>query len=234
MRAAGKIIHPGVGRSQQGRDHAGGSWITQREINQQLQQRRTRATRNQERHVGSPSKQVGDYDDDDDASARLTWVDLWVSVTNGRGEIRTLLHGLTGYAEPGSMLAIMGPSGSGKTSLPDSLAGMDVLMLIAEILEIHDLRAPRALQHSICLLTTSFSDWSTGRLAKNATLKGDIPVNGHKTKLSYGMAVSLPNSWSLLRASSCTASAFIVQGLRFRFQAVLCSCFPMSREWRWV
>jgi ABC-type glutathione transport system ATPase component len=125
-------------------------------INQQLQQRHTRATRNQaERHVGSPSKQVGD---DDDASARLTWVDLWVSVTNGRGEIRTLLHGLTGYAEPGSMLTIMGPSGSGKTSLLYSLAGIDVLMLIAEILDIHDLRAPRVLQHSICLLTTSFSD----------------------------------------------------------------------------
>jgi ABC-type cobalamin/Fe3+-siderophores transport system ATPase subunit len=92
------------------------------------------------------------------------------------------------------MLAIMGPSGSGKTSLLDSLAGMDVLMLNAEVLDIHDLRAPRALQHSICLLTASFSDWSTGRLAKNATLKGNILVNGHKTKLSYGMAVSLPNS----------------------------------------
>jgi len=94
MHAAGKIVHPGVGRSQQGRDHAGGSSSTQREINQQLQQRHTRATRNRERHVGSPSKQVGD--DDDDASARLTWVDLWVSVTNGRGEIRTLLHGAYG------------------------------------------------------------------------------------------------------------------------------------------
>jgi ABC-type glutathione transport system ATPase component len=162
MHAAGKTVHPVVGRSQQGRDHAGGSSSTQREINQQLQQlqqRHTLATRNQaKRHVGSRSKQVGDDDDDDDddASARLTWVDLWVSITNGRGEIRTVLHGLTGYAEPGSMLAIMGPSGSGKTSLLDSLAGMDVLMLNAEVLDIHDLRAPRALQHSICLLTASF------------------------------------------------------------------------------
>lgn len=98
MHAAGKTVHPGVGRSQQGRDHAGGSSSTQREINQQLQQRHTRATRNQaKRHVRSRSKQVGDDDDDDDASARLTWVDLWVSVTNGRGDIRTLLHGLTPY-----------------------------------------------------------------------------------------------------------------------------------------
>jgi ABC-type glutathione transport system ATPase component len=64
----------------------------------------------------------------DDACARLTWMDLSVSVTNGRGESRTLLHGLTGYAEPGCMLAIMGPSGSGKTSLLDSLAGKNLMM----------------------------------------------------------------------------------------------------------
>ena len=63
-----------------------------------------------------------------DMSARLTWQDLWVSVTNAKGENRTLLHGLTGYAEPGSMLAIMGPSGSGKSTLLDSLAGQSVCL----------------------------------------------------------------------------------------------------------
>ncbi len=44
-----------------------------------------------------------------------------------------------GLCRAGSMLAIMGPSGSGKTSLLDSLAAMDVLMLNAEVLDIHDL-----------------------------------------------------------------------------------------------
>ena len=65
-----------------------------------------------------------------DMSARLTWQDLWVSVTNAKGENRTLLHGLTGYAEPGSMLAIMGPSGSGKSTLLDSLAGQSICLSI--------------------------------------------------------------------------------------------------------
>jgi ABC-type multidrug transport system fused ATPase/permease subunit len=61
--------------------------------------------------------------DDNSACARLTWSDLWVSVTNAKGEDQTVLHGLSGYAEPGGMLAIMGPSGSGKSTLLDSLAG---------------------------------------------------------------------------------------------------------------
>ncbi|KAG0620262.1 hypothetical protein M758_4G202700 [Ceratodon purpureus] len=57
-----------------------------------------------------------------DTSARLTWVDLWVSVFRG-GSKQAILQGLTGYAEPGSIMAIMGPSGSGKSTLLDTLAG---------------------------------------------------------------------------------------------------------------
>ncbi|KAG0566168.1 hypothetical protein KC19_7G043500 [Ceratodon purpureus] len=91
--------------------------------------------------------------------ARLTWSDLWVSVNNYKGEHQRVLHGVSGYAEPGEMLAIMGPSGSGKSTLLDSLAG---------------------------------------RLSPNATLKGDILVNGRKKQLSFGMAAYVTQSDELI------------------------------------
>jgi ABC-type multidrug transport system fused ATPase/permease subunit len=58
-----------------------------------------------------------------DVSARLTWKDLSVTVALGPGKTQTVLDGLTGYAEPGSLTALMGPSGSGKSTLLDALAG---------------------------------------------------------------------------------------------------------------
>ncbi|KAJ6818474.1 ABC transporter G family member 11 [Iris pallida] len=57
-----------------------------------------------------------------DVSARLTWKDLTVMVALGSGETQTVLEGLTGYAEPGSLTALMGPSGSGKSTLLDALS----------------------------------------------------------------------------------------------------------------
>ncbi|KAH7289660.1 hypothetical protein KP509_30G013300 [Ceratopteris richardii] len=53
----------------------------------------------------------------------LAWKALWVTVRSRTTHSRTVLHGLTGYAEPGKILAIMGPSGSGKSTLLDALAG---------------------------------------------------------------------------------------------------------------
>ncbi|KAK9286567.1 hypothetical protein L1049_014966 [Liquidambar formosana] len=53
----------------------------------------------------------------------LTWEDLWVTVSNGKSGSKSILQGLTGYARPGEVLAIMGPSGCGKSTLLDTLAG---------------------------------------------------------------------------------------------------------------
>ena len=55
--------------------------------------------------------------------AGVAWRDLRVTVQSSRKQSRVLLHGLSGYAEPGNILAIMGPSGSGKSTLLDALAG---------------------------------------------------------------------------------------------------------------
>ncbi|XP_062077094.1 ABC transporter G family member 1-like [Humulus lupulus] len=53
----------------------------------------------------------------------LTWQDLWITVSSGKNSNRPILRGLTGYAKPGHLLAIMGPSGCGKSTLLDALAG---------------------------------------------------------------------------------------------------------------
>lgn len=60
----------------------------------------------------------------------LTWEDLWVTVSNGKSGSKSILQGLTGYARPGEVLAIMGPSGCGKSTLLDILAGNLITMFL--------------------------------------------------------------------------------------------------------
>ncbi|CAL9049680.1 unnamed protein product [Musa banksii] len=59
------------------------------------------------------------------AAAYLVWEDLTAVLPNygGGRQPKKLIDGLSGYAVPGRIMAIMGPSGSGKSTLLDSLAG---------------------------------------------------------------------------------------------------------------
>nr|GEW95376.1 ABC transporter G family member 15-like [Tanacetum cinerariifolium] len=57
--------------------------------------------------------------------AYLVWEDLTVVLPNSSNSskpTKRILNGLTGFAQPSRIMAIMGPSGSGKSTLLDSLA----------------------------------------------------------------------------------------------------------------
>ncbi|OQR89889.1 ATP-binding Cassette (ABC) Superfamily [Thraustotheca clavata] len=53
----------------------------------------------------------------------LAFRDIWYTVYEKNGDEKHLLHGISGYARPGTITALMGSSGAGKTTLMDVIAG---------------------------------------------------------------------------------------------------------------
>eukprot|EP00898_Chlorokybus_atmophyticus_P002867 jgi/Chlat1/3581/Chrsp234S03598 len=71
-----------------------------------------------------PAKRVGKGSGLDFTPATLSFHDLSYEVQlPGGSEWKTLLHGISGLAKPGTMTALMGSSGAGKTTLLDVLFG---------------------------------------------------------------------------------------------------------------
>ncbi|XAR49463.1 Peptide-transporting ATPase [Bertholletia excelsa] len=80
----------------------------------------------EEKAVTMPSREKDDQ-------ISVVWKNLRVTVADGKGSTRPIIHGLTGYGRPGELLAIMGPSGSGKSTLLDALAGAIHFVLVIQI-----------------------------------------------------------------------------------------------------
>ncbi|CAN1282213.1 ABC transporter G family member 11 [Linum perenne] len=122
-----------------------------------------------------------------DVSARLTWKDLTVMVTLGSGETHNVLEGLTGYAEPGTLTALMGPSGSGKSTLLDALSSR--------------LASNAFLSGSILLngRKTKLSFGTAAYVTQDDNLIGTLTV---RETISYSARLRLPDKmpWSEKRA----------------------------------
>ncbi|KAJ6370629.1 hypothetical protein OIU77_001191 [Salix suchowensis] len=134
-----------------------------------------------------------------DVSARLTWKDLTVMVTLSNGETQRVLEGLNGYAEPGSLTALMGPSGSGKSTLLDALSSR--------------LAANAFLSGTVLLngRKTKLSFGTAAYVTQDDNLLGTLTV---RETISYSARLRLPDKmpWSEKRA--LVESTIIEMGLQ--------------------
>ncbi|KAF9587200.1 hypothetical protein IFM89_039589 [Coptis chinensis] len=134
-----------------------------------------------------------------DVSARLTWKDLTVMVTLSNGETQKVLEGLTGYAEPGSLMALMGPSGSGKSTLLDALSSR---------------LATNAFLAGTILLNgrkTKLSFGTAAYVTQDDNLIGTLTV---RETISYSARLRLPDSMPWSEKQALVESTIIEMGLQ--------------------
>lgn len=62
----------------------------------------------------------------------MMWEDVTVErpASFGAQRKKLLLSGITGFAEPARVMAVMGPSGCGKTTFLDSLTGLSLSLFL--------------------------------------------------------------------------------------------------------
>ncbi|KAG2664320.1 hypothetical protein I3760_16G077000 [Carya illinoinensis] len=134
-----------------------------------------------------------------DVSARLTWKDLSVMVTLNNGESQKVLEGLTGFAEPGTLTALMGPSGSGKSTLLDALSSR--------------LAANAFLSGTILLngRKTKLSFGTAAYVTQDENLIGTLTV---RETISYSAQLRLPDKMPWSEKQALVESTIIEMGLQ--------------------
>jgi len=62
----------------------------------------------------------------------VMWEDVTVerAASFGAQKRKLLLNGITGFAEPARVMAVMGPSGCGKTTFLDSFTGLSLSLFL--------------------------------------------------------------------------------------------------------
>lgn len=143
--------------------------------------------------VSTDTRNIGDV------SAWLAWRDVTVKVLNQKGETQTVLHNMTGYAEPGYLMAIMGPSGSGKSTLLDTLSGR---------------LSPNTMQTGKVLLNGKSGKLSYGTAAyvtQEDTLIGTLTV---RESITYSAKLRLPDRMPASEKKAVVENVIVGMGLQ--------------------